>query len=88
MLDMKFVRENVDKVVQAMKNRNMDRNLDDFVELEKRRRELLQVVEADKSERNSASQEISKMKKAGKTPTRKLLPCVLWAIKLPLMTKN
>ena len=35
MLDMKFVRENVDKVVQAMKNRNMDRNLDDFVELEK-----------------------------------------------------
>lgn len=65
MLDMKFVRENVDKVVQAMKNRNMDRNLDDFVELEKRRRELLQVVEADKSQRNSASQAISKMKKAG-----------------------
>ena len=73
MLDMKFVRENVDKVVQAMKNRNMNRNLDDFVELEKKRRELLQVVEADKSQRNAASQEISKMKKAGENADEKIV---------------
>jgi len=65
MLDMKFVRENPEKVVQAMKNRNMDMNLDEFMVLEKKRRILLQQVEADKSQRNSASAEISKMKKAG-----------------------
>lgn len=65
MLDMKFVRENPEKVVQAMKNRNMDKNLDDFLALEKKRREILQEVEADKSQRNLVSGEISKMKKAG-----------------------
>ena len=62
---MKFVRENPEKVVQAMKNRNMDKNLDDFLVLEKQRREILQEVEADKSQRNLVSEEISKMKKAG-----------------------
>jgi len=65
MLDMKFVRENPEKVEQAMKNRNMDKNLDDFLALEKKRREVLQQVEADKSQRNAASGAISKMKKVG-----------------------
>jgi len=65
MLDMKFVRENPEKVEQAMKNRNMDKNLDDFLALEKKRREVLQQVEADKSQRNAVSGAISKMKKAG-----------------------
>lgn len=65
MLDMKFVRENPEKVGQAMKNRNMDKNLDDFLALEKKRREILQGVEADKSQRNLVSGEISKMKKSG-----------------------
>ncbi len=65
MLDMKFVRENPEKVEQAMKNRNMDKNLDDFLALEKKRREILQEVEADKSQRNLVSGEISKMKKSG-----------------------
>jgi len=65
MLDMKFVREHTAEVVQAMKNRNMDMNLDEFSALEQKRREILQQVEADKSKRNAASAEISKMKKAG-----------------------
>lgn len=65
MLDMKFVRENPEKVEQAMKNRNMDKNLDEFLALEKKRREVLQQVEADKSQRNAASGAISQMKKAG-----------------------
>lgn len=65
MLDMKFVREHTAEVVQAMKNRNMDMNLDEFSALEQKRRDILQQVEADKSKRNAASAEISKMKKAG-----------------------
>ena len=65
MLDMKFVRENPDKVVEAVKNRNGNLDLTEFLDLDKKRRELTQQVEALKKERNTASQEIGKLKKAG-----------------------
>lgn len=65
MLDMKFVRENPELVMDAMRKRNANVNLDEFLELEKTRRELTLQVEALKSQRNAASQEIGKMKKAG-----------------------
>lgn len=73
MLDMKFVRENPELVEKAMQNRNMDMNLDEFLLLEKQRREVLQQVESLKSERNSVSQEISKMKKSGENADDKIL---------------
>jgi len=63
MLDMKFVRDNLDEVRQMLKNRNNPLNLDDFVELDKKRRELLQQTEELKAERNKVSKEISAMKK-------------------------
>lgn len=62
---MKFVRENPELVMDAMRKRNANVNLDEFLELEKKRRELTMQVEALKSQRNAASQEIGKMKKAG-----------------------
>ena len=65
MLDMKFVRENPELVMDAMRKRNANVNLDEFLELEKKRRELTLQVEALKSQRNAASQEVGKMKKAG-----------------------
>lgn len=65
MLDMKFVRENPELVMDAMRKRNANVNLGEFLELEKKRRELTLQVEALKSQRNAASQEIGKMKKAG-----------------------
>ena len=65
MLDMKFVRENPELVMDAMRKRNANVNLDEFLELEKKRRELTLQVEDLKSQRNAASQEIGKMKKAG-----------------------
>ena len=67
MLDMKFVRENPELVMDAMRKRNANVNLDEFLELEKKRRELTLQVEALKSQRNAASQEIGKMKKAGES---------------------
>lgn len=72
MLDMKFVREHPAEVEQAMKNRNMDMSLDEFMSLEQKRRELLQKVEADKSKRNAASAAISKMKKAGENADKEI----------------
>jgi len=65
MLDSKFVRENPEKVAQALRNRGLDLGLDEFLALEKQRRELLVEVEALKSKRNTVSQEISRIKKSG-----------------------
>ena len=63
MLDIKFVREHLDEVRQMLKNRNNPLNLDDFAELEQKRRSLLQDTENLKSQRNAVSKEISVMKK-------------------------
>jgi seryl-tRNA synthetase len=65
MLDLKYVRENPDKVIAALKSRGLDLGLDEFLAHEKKRRELLVEVEALKSTRNSVSQEISRRKKSG-----------------------
>jgi len=65
MLDSKFVRENPEKVAQALRNRGLDLGLDEFLALEKQRRELLVEVEALKNKRNTVSQEISRIKKSG-----------------------
>lgn len=73
MLDLKFVRENLDKVAEAMKNRHTEVDLDEFRKLDQERRDLLQEVEADKSLRNSVSAEISKMKKNGEDASEKIL---------------
>ena len=73
MLDLKFVRENLDKVAEAMKNRHTEVDLDAFRKLDQELRDLLQEVEADKSMRNSVSAEISKMKKNGEDASEKIL---------------
>lgn len=73
MLDLKFVREKLDKVAEAMKNRHTEVDLDAFRKLDQERRDLLQEVEADKSMRNSVSAEISKMKKNGEDASEKIL---------------
>lgn len=65
MLDLKFVRDNLEVVEQALKNRNATVDLSEFIGLEQKRRELLVEVEALKSKRNSVSQEVSRLKKAG-----------------------
>mgnify|MGYP001325431338 CR=1 FL=1 len=65
MLDLKFVRANLDVVRQALANRNSKLDVAEFATLDERRRALLQEVEALKAERNAASGEIAKRKKAG-----------------------
>ena len=65
MLDMKFVRDHLDEVQAMLERRHNPMKLDDFSDLEKRRREILGEVEALKGKRNAASKEISVMKKNG-----------------------
>jgi seryl-tRNA synthetase len=66
MLDLKFIRENVDLVRQAIVNKNEKADVDKLVKLDEQRRESLKAVEALKSQRNQASQEIASMKREGR----------------------
>ncbi len=65
MLDMKFVRDNLNEIRAMLKNRNNALNLDNFSELEQRRRAILGETEQLKSQRNSTSKKIGAMKKTG-----------------------
>ena len=67
MLDMKFVRENLDAVRTMLKNRCNALDLSSFTELDERRRAILQDVEEKKARRNAVSKEIGVRKKAGES---------------------
>jgi len=68
MLDLKFIRENKEKVKEALKNRNVKLDVDELLKLDEERRKLLVEVEALKAERNKANDEISTHMKAKKNP--------------------
>ena len=63
MLDIKFLRQNIDFVRKKMLERGQAINLDAFAELDEKRRKILQEVEALRNERNTASKEIGEKKK-------------------------
>ncbi|GBG58330.1 serine--tRNA ligase [Sporomusaceae bacterium FL31] len=63
MLDIRFVRDNPERVQQALADRGNALKLDGFLSLEKERRELLNEVEGLKNKRNTVSQQISLMKR-------------------------
>lgn len=67
MLDIRFVRENPDKVMEALRKRGEGTELlDRILELETRRRDVLKAVEDLRQNRNRLSQEIGCLKKDGK----------------------
>lgn len=73
MLDAKLIRNEPEKVRQALINRNTDTAiLDRFLELDEQRRNVLYEVEALKAERNTVSEEIAKMKKEKKDATSEI----------------
>ena len=69
MLDMKFVRDNLDVVRAMLKNRNNSLNLDNFAELEKKRRDILNESDALKNQKNSTSKKIGALRKVGEDTT-------------------
>jgi seryl-tRNA synthetase len=66
MLDLRYVRDHLDEVEQALKNRGAVISLEEFRQREAARRLLLGEVEALRHERNTLSQEIGQLMKAGK----------------------
>ncbi len=67
MLDIKLIRENPQKVKDAMKTRNkdMDAIVDEILDIDKRVREITQKADALKAEQNAASKQIPAIKKQG-----------------------
>lgn len=63
MLDVRFVRENTTAVEEALRKRNYKLSLSGFISLEAERRPLLKEAEELRNRRNTASEEIGRLKK-------------------------
>jgi len=63
MLDIKYLRQNIEFVRQKMDERGQKIDFDRFIELDAKRRDILQAVETLRNERNSVSKEIGELKK-------------------------
>lgn len=67
MLDLNFVRENLETVKKALENRNFPtESLDKFAELDAERRRIIGEADAVNQKRNSSSKEIGALMQAGK----------------------
>lgn len=66
MLDIKFVRENLDFVETACKNRNADFGKDEFASLDENRRQIIAKAEELQQKRNAASKNIGALYREGK----------------------
>jgi len=58
MLDIKYLRQNTDFVAAKIRERGQEPNLERFIDLDSRRREIIQEVEGLRSERNAVSKQI------------------------------
>jgi seryl-tRNA synthetase len=63
MLDLRFIRANLDAVKQMLKNRRYDLDISIFETIDRRRREILPALETLRHRRNKVSEEIAQMKK-------------------------
>lgn len=73
MLDLKFVRTNPEIVKEALRKRNSNVSLDDFLKQEEDRRRLLFDVETLKAKRNTVSEEVGRRKKSGEDAEQLIL---------------
>jgi seryl-tRNA synthetase len=66
MLELRFIRENLDLVREKTAHRGMSTdNVDKFASIDSKRLELLKEVESLKNQRNTASKEIAQLKQGG-----------------------
>jgi seryl-tRNA synthetase len=65
MLDLKFIRSNLDGVKEMIENRGYDLDISVFESIDSKRRELLPALEGLRHQRNRVSQDIAEMKKNG-----------------------
>ncbi len=63
MWDIKYLRQNIDLVRQKMEMRGQTIDFDRFIDLDAKRRDILQAVETLRNERNSVSKQVGELKK-------------------------
>ncbi len=73
MIDLKLVQKQPELLGRALANRHSDLNVDDFLRLDARRRELLTEVESLKNRRNAASAEVAAQKRKGESASDLLM---------------
>jgi seryl-tRNA synthetase len=64
-LDLRFVRENIDLLKEKLSLRGEDLDWNPFIQVEQERRDLIQKADALRNQRNQVSDEISKIKQGG-----------------------
>jgi seryl-tRNA synthetase len=69
MQDIKYIRDNPDKVKKGIAAKNENDRIDEVLKLDEERREIIVQVEELKAKRNKVSAQIPKMKKAGEDTT-------------------
>ena len=72
MLDLKFIRENSDLIRESLKNRNMELDINNLLELDERRRAIIKEVDDLRHKHNKENKQIPKLKKEGKSIDGKL----------------
>src|SRR3990172_12431188 len=72
MLDLKFIRENSEKVREAIQNKKEKLDLDIILNLDEQRRKILLEAESLKQKRNEYSKIIAQMKKEGKNTDKEI----------------
>ena len=66
MLDIKLIRENPEKVKDALAKRKAEDRVDEVLRLDQERRDILYRTEQLKSQQNTVSKQIPQLKKEGK----------------------
>ncbi|MBP6063188.1 MAG: serine--tRNA ligase [Fusobacteriaceae bacterium] len=72
MLDLRFIRDNIEFLEDMLVKRGSNMNLNEFEQLDAERREILNEVEALRGKRNIVSAEIAKMKKNNEDATKEI----------------
>lgn len=72
MLDIKFIRENLDAVRRNCENKNDSTDLDLLMTHDAKRRTLIREVEELKAQRNAVSQDVAAKKKSGQDATKQI----------------
>ncbi len=65
MLDLRFIRENISLIRENIQNKNESANVDAILEIDEKRRQIIQEADKLKNTRNVVSKEIANLKKQG-----------------------
>ena len=65
MLDLRFIRDNIEYLQEMLAKRGSNSSLEEFEQLDAERRDILTEVEALRGKRNTVSTQVAQMKKAG-----------------------